>query len=245
MCSLAGRMALVTGAGRGIGRAIALRLAAEGAAVAIHYAHDDAMARSVAAAAAKRQVPTLLVRADLAVVAQVRQLFAHVLRAWGRLDILVNNAAVAAAEPLTSASEATFERLFAVNVRGTFFAMQEAARCMGAGGRIINISSSVTAVGSPGLALYGGTKGAIEQFTLAAARELGPRGITVNTVSPGLTRTAMLDDVVPVAAQEQLVAATPLNRLGEPEDIAGVVAYLAGPDAAWLTGQNIRANGGL
>ena len=123
--------------------------------------------------------------------------------------------------------------------------MQEAVRCMGAGGRIINISSSVTVVGSAGLALYGGTKGAVEQFTLAAARELGPRGITVNTVSPGLTRTAMLDDVVPVAAQEQLVAATPLNRLGEPEDIAGVVAYLAGPDAAWLTGQNIRANGGL
>jgi 3-oxoacyl-[acyl-carrier protein] reductase len=168
-----------------------------------------------------------------------------VLRAWGRLDILVNNAAVAAVEPLASAGEATFERLFAVNVRGTFFAMQEAARCMGAGGRIINISSSVTAVGSAGLALYGGTKGAVEQFTLAAARELGPRGITVNTVSPGLTRTAMLADVVPVAAQEQLVAATPLNRLGEPEDIAAVVAYLAGPDAAWLTGQNIRANGGL
>ena len=164
---------------------------------------------------------------------------------YGRLDILVNNAGTATFTPLADVTEEDFDALFALNVKGAFFAMQEAARRLADGGRIVNISSGITIGGGPGGSVYGGTKGALEQFTLAAAKELGPRGITVNTVSPGMTVTDLMSRRHPDRAQQERMAqASPLGRLGQPDDIADVVAFLVSDAGRWVTGQNIRANGG-
>ncbi|MDQ2687903.1 MAG: glucose 1-dehydrogenase [Armatimonadota bacterium] len=238
------KVAIVTGGSRGIGRAIARRLARDGAHVVINYAHNEAAARETALDIAREGGTAWTFEADLREVADVRAMFEGVVNGWGRLDILVNNAGTSVFGALADVTEEEFDALFALNVKGVFFAMQEAAQRMEDGGRIVNISSGVTILGVEGVSLYGGSKGAVEQFTLAAAKELGPRGITVNTVSPGMTRTDLLAEVVPIEAKEEMAQSTPLRRLGEPEDIADVVAFLCGPDGRWVTGQNIRANGG-
>ena len=238
------KTAIITGGSRGIGRAIALRLAREGASVVFSCAKNAAAAREVMAAIGASGGTAWAVQADLTRLADVRRLFAEGMAHLGRLDILVNNAGNSIFGPLADVTEEDFDALFALNVKGVFFAMQEAARHMADGGRIVNISSGVTILGVPQVTLYGGTKGAVEQFTLAAARELGPRGITVNTVSPGMTRTDLLDQVVPREVQEAMALSAPLRRLGEPDDIADVVAFLCRPEGGWVTAQNIRANGG-
>lgn len=174
----------------------------------------------------------------------IRRLFTRARDAYGRVDILVNNAGIAVFGPLLDVTEADFDRLFGVNVKGVFFAMQEAALRLEDGGRIINISSGITILGGVGGALYGGTKGAVEQFTQPAAKELAARGITVNTVSPGMTETDLLTASVPAEARRAMAKAVPLGRLGQPEDIAEVVAFLASDAGRWVTGQNIRATGG-
>jgi len=244
MAALSGKTAIVTGGSRGIGRAIAERLGADGANVALTYARQREKAEAVVAAIEEKGGRALAVRVDLARVGDIRSLFSKTLDAFGRIDILVNNAGTASFGPLQSVSERDFDELFAVNVKGVFFALAEAAQRLADGGRIINISSGITILGSAGGALYGGSKGAVEQFTQAAARELGPRGITVNTVSPGGTETDLLQQVVPREAQKQMAQSAPLGRLGRPEDIADVVAFLASDAGRWVTGQNIRANGG-
>jgi 3-oxoacyl-[acyl-carrier protein] reductase len=243
MGELEGKVAVVTGGSRGIGRAVAERLAADGAAVVLSYRDRAAEADGVVARIVAAGGRALAVRADLASVPDVRSLFAAALDRFGRLDILVNNAGVAIYRPVAEATEEEFEASFAVNARGTFFALQEAARRIADGGRIVNISTGATVSGVPQGALYCGSKAAVEQFTKSLARELGPRGITVNTVSPGFTETGMLASLPHL--REVGAAMSPLGRTGRPEEVAEVVAFLAGPRAGWLTGCNIQAGGGV
>lgn len=244
METLQGKVALVTGAARGIGRAIALRLASAGAALAVNYRQNGERARAVVSEIEAHGGRALAIQADLARLAEVRRLFEVTLSHFGRLDILVNNAAVARFEPLSEVSEASFDELFAVNVKGVFFAMQEAARRLNAGGRIINLSSGITINGSAGGSAYGGSKGAVEEFTKAAAKEVGARQITVNTVSAGFTETDMFYEAVAPENRARAASLSPLGRVGQPEDIAEVVAFLAGAGGRWITGQHIRATGG-
>jgi 3-oxoacyl-[acyl-carrier protein] reductase len=172
-----------------------------------------------------------------------RDLFAATLAAFGRVDILIINAASAAFGPVTNVTEAEFDAMFAVNVKAAFFAFQEAAKHMADGGRIVSISAALTRVGYDNTLMYAGTKGALEQFTLAASKELGKRGIVCNIVSPGATHTDLYHGLAPEAAREVAKQRSPFKRLAEPQDIADVVAFLASDGARWVSGENIRANG--
>jgi 3-oxoacyl-[acyl-carrier protein] reductase len=240
---LAGRVALVTGASRGIGRAVAERLARDGAAVVVNYAARADRAADAVDAITRAGGRALAVRADISDAAQIRALFDETERAFGGVDIVVNNAGTAIFKPTADVTDAEFDAVFALNARGTFLSLREAARRIRPGGRIVNVSTGGTAGSGAGAGLYTGSKAAVEQFTQALAKELGPRGITVNSVLPGMTRTEGL--IMPEAAIAHAVASTPLGRLGEPEDVAAVVAFLVGDDARWVTGQQIRASGGL
>jgi len=241
---LAGKAAIVTGASRGIGRAIALRLAEHGAAVAVNYKSNADAANEVVETIQRMGNNAIAVAADMADLGQLRSLFAQAEAEFGSLDIVVNNAGTAAFQPIAEVTENMFDSMFATNTRGVFFSMQEAAKRLRADGRIINISSGITILGGAGASVYGGTKGAIEQFTMAVAKELGPRGITVNTVSAGGTSTDLLDEVVPKEFQAGMAANSAFGRLGQPDDIADVVAFLCSHAGRWITGQNIRATGG-
>jgi 3-oxoacyl-[acyl-carrier protein] reductase len=236
--TLAGKTAVVTGGSRGIGRAIVRRLARDGARVVFSYRRNRAAAIELA-----REVGgSVAVRVDQADLASLEALFEPV--ADG-LDILVNNAAMSALFPISDITPELFDRVMAVNARFPLLAMRQAESLMRDGGRIINVSTLNTMLPAPGIALYCASKAALEQFTKVAAREFGPRGITVNTVSPGSTDTEMLRADNPPEALARTVTLTALGRLGQPADIADVVAFLAGPDARWITGQNIQATGGL
>ncbi|WP_327590081.1 SDR family oxidoreductase [Nonomuraea sp. NBC_00507] len=241
MSVLSGKGALVTGGSRGIGKAIVERLREDGAEVVFCYEHSEEAARQVA-----KETGAQAVRADLGGKDDLQRLFAEAEARLPGLDILINNAATTAGQkPMAEVTDEDYERAFAVNTRAVFLAMQWAARTMRDGGRIVNISTLNTQVPAPALALYCGSKGAIEQFAKVAARELGGRGITVNVVSSGATDTDMLRNANPPEALEQTQAFTALQRLGRPEDIAAVVAFLAGPDGRWVTGHNLLASGGL
>jgi 3-oxoacyl-[acyl-carrier protein] reductase len=235
---LAGRTAVVTGGSRGIGRAIVERLARDGATVVFGYHSRADEARAV-----EKAVPgARAVRADLAAPDAVARLFADVTE----LDILVNNAAASfTPTPIAEVTEEEYDRIMTVNARSVFLAIQYAARHMRDNGRVITISTLNTVQAAPGAGLYGGSKGAAEQFGKVAARELGGRGITVNTVSPGATDTELLRSTNGPDALAMAAQLSPLGRLGQPADIADVVAFLAGPDGRWLTGQNLRAGGGI
>ncbi|GAA3668165.1 SDR family oxidoreductase [Nonomuraea antimicrobica] len=241
MSVLSGKGALVTGGSRGIGKAIVERLTADGADVVFCYQHSAEAAEQVA-----KETGAHAVRADLASKEDLARLFAEAEERLPGVDILVNNAATAEAQkPMTEITDEDYERVFAVNTRSVFLAIQWAGRVMRDGGRIVSVSSLNTLVPAPTLSLYCGSKGAMEQFTKVAARELGVRGITVNTVSSGATDTDMLRGANPPEALEQTPAFTALRRLGRSDDIAAVVAFLAGPDGRWVTGQNVLATGGL
>ncbi|SNY42186.1 SDR family oxidoreductase [Paractinoplanes atraurantiacus] len=236
--TLTGKTALVTGGSRGIGRAIVERLAAAGARVVFTYRDNAAAAGEVTA-----KVPgTVAVRADQEDLGNLAAMFAPV---RDGLDILVNNAALVSAMPIEKLEEEDIDRAYLVNVKFPLLAIREAVPLLRDGGRIVNISTLNTVAPAPGLALYCSTKGALEQITAVAAKELGPRGITVNTVSPGATDTDLLRGVNPPEALERAAETTALRRLGRPADVAAVVAFLASPDGGWVTGQNIRATGGL
>ncbi|GAA0502219.1 3-oxoacyl-ACP reductase [Paractinoplanes deccanensis] len=236
--TLTGKTALVTGGSRGIGRAIVERLAADGARVVFTYRRDRDAAREVTA-----RVPgTVAVRADQEDTANVAAMFEPV---RDGLDILVNNAAIVSAMPIEKLGEDDIDRAFTVNVKFPLLAIREAIPLLRDEGRIVNISTLNTVVAGPGLALYCASKGALEQITAVAAKELGARGITVNTVSPGATDTDLLRGENPAEVLDQMVTLTALRRLGQPGDVAAVVAFLASPDGRWVTGQNIRATGGL
>jgi 3-oxoacyl-[acyl-carrier protein] reductase len=239
---LAGKTAVVTGGSRGIGRAIVGRLAREGASVVFSFSENKQAADEVVAEVQGRAVA---VQADQGRIEDQKRLFDEADRQLGGLDILVNNAAINPHAAILDVTEADYERVMDVNTKGPFFAIQHAVRTMRDGGRIINISTLNTVVPSPGIALYAASKAALEQFTAVAAREVGKRGITVNAISPGATDTDLLRSTNPGETLQATVSFTALQRLGQPADIASVVAFLASPDAQWITGQNLRATGGL
>jgi len=238
---LEGKVAIVTGASNGIGRAIAERLAQEGATVVVNYGKSADKAKAVVAGIESNGGKAVAVQADISKIADVRRLVREAVSRLGRLDILVNNAGISLNKPLVETTEQEFDEIFALNTKGPYFALQEAAKVIEDGGRIVNISTGGTRLGVPGATAYLGTKAALEQFTKGLAHELAPKGVTVNTVSPGFTDTAMLWDVF----RETGAQMTPLKRLGKPQDIADVVAFVVSDQGRWLTGQTIHASGGV
>ena len=245
MASLAGKVAIVTGASRGIGRAIALRLSQEGASVVVNYARGAEQAKDVVSAIEAAGGKALAVQADVRKTAEIRDLFDRTQETYSQIDILVNNAGVILYKPLAEVTEAEFDNLFAINVKGTFFACQEAAKRMAEGGRIVNFSSSTTAMMLPTYGAYVATKGAVEQLTRSLAKELGDRQITVNVISPGPTDTELFTVGKTAEQIQRFTQMTALGRLGKVEDIADVTAFLCSEQARWITGQNIRVNGGI
>lgn len=246
MTGMAGRVAIVTGGSRGIGAAITRRLSRAGARVVIGYSRNEEQARQQVAELMQVGGQAIAVQADVSDETQLERLFARTLEMYGRLDILVNNAGISGFRELEATNTAFYEEIFGVNVRGPLFAMRFAARHFSAeGGRIVNISSSITRSPTAQWAVYSASKAALEMMTACIAMELGPRGITVNAVAPGVTETEMLQQVIPADVQQQMAKATALRRLGKPDDIADVVAFLCSDEARWITGQTLIANGGL
>ncbi|ESW89607.1 3-ketoacyl-ACP reductase [Mesorhizobium sp. LSJC269B00] len=239
--SLQGKTALVTGSSRGIGRAIAEGLASKGAAVVVNYVGNHEAADEVVAAIAGKGGKAIAVQADISSVSDIHRLFDEAESEFGAIDIVVANVGVAVIKPLTEATEADFDHVFGTNAKGTFFVLQEAARRVRNGGRIIAVSTGGTKMFFTQTALYLGSKGAVEQFVRVLSRELGPRGITVNALSPGFTDTDLLPE------RDRAVAAgmSPFGRIGAPRDVADVAVFLASDEARWLTGENIQAGGGV
>lgn len=245
MGSLEGKVAVVTGASRGIGAAIAKRLAQDGAVVVVNYLGNASMAEDVVASIERAGGKARAMQADISEPDHIVSLFQRVAEAYERLDILVNNAGTAEFLALNNADQTHIDSIFNLNVKGLLLATRAASELMSFGGRIINISSGAARAGNPNGSVYAGSKAAVDAITACLAAELGPRGITVNAVSPGITTTDLLDRVIPRDVQDLLVTRTPLGRLGTPEDIADVVGFLASDDARWVTGQVIGASGGL
>ncbi|MET9891618.1 SDR family oxidoreductase [Streptomyces sp. NPDC006465] len=239
------RVAIVTGGSRGIGRETAERLAGEGYAVIVNYAGNAAEADKAVTAISEAGGQAVAFRADVAEEAEVAALFDTAEKAFGGVDVVVHAAGVMTLAPLVDLDLDALDRMHRTNVRGTFVVDQQAARRLRAGGSIINFSSSVLALAIPGYTAYAATKGAVEAMTLILARELRGRDITVNAVAPGPTATALFLDGKDEETIARMAAQPPLERLGTPEDIASVVAFLAGPGGRWVNGQVLRANGGI
>ncbi|MFP9230793.1 SDR family oxidoreductase [Pectobacterium cacticida] len=239
------RIALITGASRGIGAAITRRLAHDGFAVAINYASSSTEADALVAEIQQQGGAAVAVQADVSKADQVRALFDTVEQALGKVDVLVNNAGVLKTTPLMQASDELFAQHFAINTHGVFNTLREGGTRLNDGGRIVNLSSTTLALNLPGYAIYNGTKAAVEAFTRVFAKELRGRRITVNAVAPGPVATELFLNGKSEEQIQTFAKMPPLERLGQPEDIAGVVAFLAGADGAWVNGQVLRANGGV
>ncbi|MFR9725902.1 SDR family oxidoreductase [Streptomyces sp. MS19] len=249
MNALAGRTALVTGGSRGIGRAIAQRLGRDGARVAVHYARDDAAARETVASIEAAGGSAFPLRAPLGVPGDVEALWKAFDAETDGVDVIVNNAGINGGRNGVAGTAAEdFDRVFAVNVRAPFFLVQQGLRRLRAGGRIINVSTGLTSRPGmmPDIAAYTMTKGAMDSFTVALAKELGPRGITVNAVAPGVIDTDINADWLrgDEEARQGTAAMSPFGRIGQPEDVADVAAFLASDSSRWVTGQWIDATGG-
>ena len=239
------KVALVTGASRGIGAAIAQRLASDGFTVIVNYAESAAPAEALVRTIEQAGGRALAAKADVSNAADVRRLFDAAQTAFGGVDVLVNNAGIMSLATVANADDASFDRQIAVNLKGTFNTLREAATRLRAGGRIINFSSSVVALLQPTYAVYAATKAGVEAMTSVFAKELRGRDITVNAVAPGPTATDLFLNDKPQEVVERLAKLAPLERLGQPSDIANTVAFLAGPDGGWVNGQVLRANGGI
>jgi 3-oxoacyl-[acyl-carrier protein] reductase len=239
------KVAIVTGASRGIGAAVAERLAKDGFTTVINYSGDAAPAEALARKIEGAGGRALSIKADVSDPAAVRRMFDAAETAFGGVDVLVNNAGIMQLATIAEADDAFFDRHIAVNLKGTFNALREAAKRLRDGGRIINFSSSVVGLYQPGYAVYAATKAGVEALTHVLAKELRGRNITVNAVAPGPTATDLFLKGKPQEAVDHLAKLAPLERLGEPEDIANTVAFLAGPDGGWVNGQILRANGGI
>ena len=245
---LEGKIAVVTGASKGIGAAIARQLAAEGAAVAVNYSSSregaERVVREIEAAGGK----AVAVQADLSSEPDVRRLFKETVAALGAPDILVNNAGIYEFAPLEDVTPSHFHQQFDLNVLGLLLASQEAARYFGQrGGSIINISSVVSTLALPNASVYSATKAAVDAITRSLSAELGPRGIRVNAINPGMVETegAHAAGVIQGEMRTQIEAQTPLGRIGQPGDIAGAAVFLASADAAWITGETLHIAGGF
>ncbi|MEJ1977019.1 MAG: glucose 1-dehydrogenase [Acetobacteraceae bacterium] len=248
MSKLAGKVAVVTGASKGIGAAIAKGLAAEGAKVVVNYASSREGADRVVAEIASKGGKAIAVQGDVSKAADVLRLFAETKQAFGTLDVLVNNAGVYQFAPLEGITEADFHRHFNTNVLGLLLTTQEAVKHFSAeGGSVINISSTATAITPPMTAVYTATKGAVDAITRVLAKELAPKKIRVNSINPGGVETegTHTAGVIGSDFETQMVALTPLGRMGQPEDIAPVAVFLASADSGWLTGEIILASGGM
>jgi len=239
------RTAIVTGASRGIGAAIAERLAADGLQILINYAGRAEEADAQVARVRESGGVAMAFRADVSDPAAVCAMFDEAERTYGGVDVLVSNAGVMQLAPIAEADDALVERHIAINLKGVLNGMREAARRFKSGGRIISLSSSVVGLYQPGYGIYAATKGAVEALTHVLANELRGRNITVNAVAPGPTGTELFLAGKAPELVDRLSRLAPLERLGRPGDIAGVVAFLAGPDGAWIDGQILRANGGI
>jgi 3-oxoacyl-[acyl-carrier protein] reductase len=240
-----GQIAIVTGASRGIGAAIAERLAADGFAVVVNYAGDVASAEALVASIERAGGRAISVKADVSDAQAVRRVFDSAESAFGGIDVLVNNAGIMPLATFKDADDALFDRTIAINLKGVFNGMREAAKRLRNGGRIISFSSSVVGLYQPTYGVYAATKAGVEAMTHVLANEMRGRGVTVNAVAPGPTATELFLKGKPQAVIDHLAKLPPLERLGEAKDIAAVVAFLAGPDGGWINGQIIRANGGV
>lgn len=238
------RVAIVTGGGTGIGRAIALRLARDGLRVVVVWSRSTEGARQTVGEIEAQGGTAFAHQADITREDDVFALFAATKARYGRIDVVINNAGIGHMQPFRDIRMETYDRIFAVNTRGTFMMCREAARCIEEGGRIVNISSGITVANSEGMALYAGSKAALEAFAKVLARELAPRGITVNIVSPGMTDTPMLEGGDAAMLRKVGASLAAMKRLGQPEDVADGVAALVSSDGRWITGQNIHVDGG-
>ena len=241
------RVAIVTGASRGIGAAIARRLARDGMQVVVNYASGKEAADELVATILADGGSAIAVKANVANADEVQALFAAAEAAFGGVDVLVNNAGIMppALPALADTDDATFDSLFAINVKGSFNTMRQAATRLRHGGSVVNFSSSVMGLALPGYSIYGASKAAIETMTTIFAKELRGKNITVNAVAPGPTATALFLNGKTAEMIERMSKMAPLERLGTPDDIAAAVAFLTGPDGRWVNGQTLRANGGL
>ncbi len=248
MKKLAGKVAIVTGASKGIGASIAKHLAAEGASVIVNYASSkngaDKVVAEIEAAGGKAQA----IQANVAKKAEIENLFTEAKKAYGKLDILVNNAGVYEFTPIESVTEDHFYKLFDLNVLGLILASQEAVKYFGPeGGNIVNISSVVSTLAPPTGSVYSATKAAVDAVTKSLAKELGPRNIRVNSINPGMVATEGLESAGMQEGEfrKKIEADTPLGRIGQPQDIAPAVVFFASPDSSWITGESLVISGGL
>ncbi len=239
------KVALVTGASRGIGSSVAERLARDGFTLVINYAESAAPAEALVRKIEQAGGRALAAKADISDAGSVRRMFYAAETAFGGIDVLVNNAGIMMLAPIADTDDASFDRHIAVNLKGTFNTLREAAKRLRNGGRIINFSTSVVGMLMPTYGVYVATKAAVEALTSVLAKELRGRNITVNAVAPGPTATDLFLKGKPQDAVDRMAKMAPLERLGQPSDIADVVAFLAGPDAAWVNGQVLRVNGGI
>jgi 3-oxoacyl-[acyl-carrier protein] reductase len=240
-----GKVAIVTGASRGIGRALALRLARDGFAVVVNYAGNRAEAESAVSEIAGAGGRAVAVQADVSDAAAVARLFDEAEKAFGGVDVLVNSAGVMRTVPIAETDDAVYDRTFAVNTKGTFNTLRQAARRLRDGGRVVNFSTSVLGLALPGYGAYVASKAAVEALTRVFANELRGRGVSVNAVAPGPTATALFLEGKPQEVIDRMAKLPPLERLGRPEDTAAMVAFLVGPEGGWVNGQTVRVNGGM
>jgi 3-oxoacyl-[acyl-carrier protein] reductase len=242
---LTDKVVIVTGASRGIGRAVAVKLGQLGASVVVNYLNNGAQAEEVAAAINSIGGQAITVQADITNIAEIISLFDRTIVHFGQINILVNNAGNILYKKIEEITEEEFDDIFATNVKGLFFCCQQAAKKMANGGKIVNISSSVTKLMLPAYGAYAATKGAVEQLTKVLAKELGPQKIAVNSISPGPTDTELFRQGKSNEQIEFLANMAAFGRIATPDDIADVVSLLLSNEAGWITGQNICANGGF
>jgi 3-oxoacyl-[acyl-carrier protein] reductase len=247
MSKLKGKVAVVTGASKGIGAAIAKSLAAEGASVVVNYASSKSGARTVVDAITEAGGNAVAVKGDVSKATEAQGIIDAAIKNYGRLDILVNNSGVYEFAPIEAVTEEKFHKIFNVNVLGLLLTTQAALKHIGEGGSIINIGSLVSRVTPPATSIYTGTKGAVDAITGVLARELGPRKIRVNSINPGMVETegTHAAGFHETDFEKQIVSQTPFGRVGQPDDIASVAVFLASDDSGWLTGEKILAGGGL
>ena len=245
MKTLSEKVILVTGASRGIGAAVAQKLAQAGAKVIVNYAGGKEAADQTVEAIKQNGCDAIAIQADVSKTEDVKNMFDAAIAHYGKIDVLVNNAGIMITKLLKDTTDEDFERQFSINVKGTFNTMREAATRLADNGSIINFSSTTTRLMMPTYSTYVASKAAVEQLTRVFAKEVGARGINVNSVSPGPTNTELFTKGKPQEVIDRLASLSAFNRIGEPEDTAKVVVFLAGDDAKWISGQNIGANGGM